>query len=246
MSVYATGNAAWPHGPRRHETPSIGLRSPPAAHEDRRCGGVMNRRLPTWMILAGGTALAAAGFFASTGITHWVMGLRHTDVVIRPGPTIYLPSPTGHHHAHHRVPPASAPAEPMYGGGVPSRQDADGRPDHRGDHPPRHHKGDHARQDYRGNHARLGNRRRHPQGSWPGAAHHHGGEGRGHARAPYGAQVQQRSRPGTPLTSCLRTSDLPQPPQTPRCRAFTPRKSLRARPGGSPKDNIGSQNGDLT
>jgi len=61
----------------------------------------MNRRLPTWMILAGGTALAAAGFFASTGITHWVMGLRHTDVVIRPGPTIYLPSPTGHHHAHH-------------------------------------------------------------------------------------------------------------------------------------------------
>ena len=48
----------------------------------------MKRRLPAWTILAGVTAVAAAAFFASTGVTHWVMSLHSTEVVVRPGPTV--------------------------------------------------------------------------------------------------------------------------------------------------------------
>src|SRR6516165_8632623 len=61
---------------------------------------VMSRSLTTWMILAGGIAVVTATFFTSAGITHWVMGLRHTVVVVRPGPTVYLPSPPAHAHNH--------------------------------------------------------------------------------------------------------------------------------------------------
>ena len=70
---------------------------------------VMSRRLTTWMVLAGGIAVVASAFFASAGITHWVMGLRHTVVVVRPGPTVYLPRPAGHGHTPDRATPAPAP-----------------------------------------------------------------------------------------------------------------------------------------
>jgi hypothetical protein len=118
------------------------------------CGElVLKRRLPDWMILAGGTAVAAAAFFGSTGITHWVMGLQRTDVVVRPGPTVYVTTPAGHGHAHDRALPAPAPAGAAHGGSMPSRQAAHARPDQRG---------------------------RRPQGFGPGAAHHRGGPGVGH------------------------------------------------------------------
>ncbi len=58
----------------------------------------MTKRLPGWAIVAGGTAMATAAFFASANITHWVMGLHQTEVVVRPGPTVYLTGPAGHGH----------------------------------------------------------------------------------------------------------------------------------------------------
>ena len=113
----------------------------------------MHQRLTTWMILAGGIAVVATAFFASAGITHWVMSLRHTVVVVRPGPTVYLPRPAGHGHSHDRVAPAPAPAVPAYDGGLPLRQDTGARPDHRGAHARGHRKGAHAWAHRRGAHA---------------------------------------------------------------------------------------------
>jgi hypothetical protein len=107
----------------------------------------MKRRLPDWAILAGAAAMAAAAFFASADITHWVMGLHHTIVVVRPGPTVYLTRPPGHRHPHERALPAPALSGPAHGRGAPSPQTA------------------HARADYRG---------KRPQGSGPGAGHGRG------------------------------------------------------------------------
>ena len=104
----------------------------------------MKRRLPDWAILAGAAVVAAAAFFASAGITHWVIGLHQTDVVVRPGPTVYLTRPPGHRHPPGRALPA--PALSAHSGGVPSPQAAHARPDHSGKHPrgsgaPHHHGG---------------------------------------------------------------------------------------------------------
>jgi hypothetical protein len=115
----------------------------------------MTKRLPGWAIVAGGTAMATAAFFASANIARWVMGLRQTEVVVRPGPTVYLTGPAGHGHTPVRALPAPAPAGPAPDGGVPSRQDAHALPDHGG---------------------------RQPQGPGLGAAHHHGVKGVGHGR----------------------------------------------------------------
>ena len=84
----------------------------------------MKKRLPEWAILGGGTAVAAATFFASAGITHWVIDLHQTDVVVRPGPTVYVTKPAG--HIHQLAPAAAGPA---HGGGDPSRLAA--RPEHK-------------------------------------------------------------------------------------------------------------------
>jgi hypothetical protein len=103
----------------------------------------MKRRLPEWAILGGGTAVAAAAFFASAGITHWVIDLHQTDVVVRPGPTVYVTKPAGHGHIHQLAPAAAGPA---HGGGDPSRLAA--WPDNREKRPPgqgpsaAHHRGD--------------------------------------------------------------------------------------------------------
>jgi hypothetical protein len=97
----------------------------------------MKRRLLEWAILGGGTAVAAAAFFATAGITHWVMDLHQTDVVVRPGPTVYVTEPAGHGHIHQRARPAPAAAGPAHGGGDPSRLAAHARPDHR----EKHHRG---------------------------------------------------------------------------------------------------------
>jgi hypothetical protein len=43
----------------------------------------MTERLPGWAILAATAAVAAAAFVASADITHWVIGLHQTEVVIR-------------------------------------------------------------------------------------------------------------------------------------------------------------------
>ena len=110
----------------------------------------MKRRLPDWAILAGGAAVAAAGFFASADITHWVMGLHRTDVVVVPGPTVYLTRPAGYGHTHERALTALAPAGPANGGGVRSPRAAHPRPDQGGGH---------------------------SKGPRPGAAHHRGGRG---------------------------------------------------------------------
>lgn len=122
----------------------------------------MKRLLLEWAILGGGTAMAAGAFFASAGITHWVMELHQTDVVVRPGPTVYVTKPAGHSHIHQRVRPAPAVAGPAHGGGGPSRLAA--QPDHRG---------------------RLAawpdHRERRPPGQGPRAAHHRGSKGAGHA-----------------------------------------------------------------
>jgi len=101
---------------------------------------VMTKFLPGWVILAGGTALATAAFFASTGVTHWVMGLHQTDVVVRPGPTVYVTVPAAHGHAHKRAQPTPAPVGVVYGGvpsptrapfdGAASRQPPHARPGH--------------------------------------------------------------------------------------------------------------------
>jgi hypothetical protein len=115
----------------------------------------MTKRLPGWAIVAGGTAMATAAFFASANITHWVMGLQQTQVVVRPGPTVYLTGPAGRGHPPVRALPAPAPAGPALDVGVPSRQDAHASPDHEG---------------------------RQPHGPGPGAAHHHGVKGVSHGR----------------------------------------------------------------
>lgn len=134
---------------------------------------VMRERLAVWAILAGGIALTAAAFFASADVTHWVMGLHRTDVVVRPGPTVYVTVPAHDGHARHRAPPAPAPAVPAAGGDFTSQQDARARPDHRDAHAWRHHRGDHARRRHLGDHAwwhRLGDHAWwHHQGAqaWP-------------------------------------------------------------------------------
>ena len=139
---------------------------------------VMHQRLTTWMILAGGIAVVATAFFASAGITHWVMGLRHTVVVVRPGPTVYLPRPAGHGHSHDRVAPAPAPAVPAYDGGLPLRQDTGARPDHRGAHARGHRRGAHARRHRGGAHAWAHRRGAH---TWPDhGKRHHKNQGQAH------------------------------------------------------------------
>jgi hypothetical protein len=170
-----------PQVPRSKETPSIGRRlrwdctsRPPRVFVAHRaslvelcCGEVvMKERLAACAILAGGIALTAAAFFASADVTHWVMGLHHTDVVVRPGPTVYLTRPAGQHHARHRALPARAAAMPANSGDLPSRQDAYARPDRRGAH---------ARPCRRGGHARPGHGGRRSHGR--DVAHHRGGDG---------------------------------------------------------------------
>jgi hypothetical protein len=117
----------------------------------------MTKRLPGWAILAAAAAMAAAAFVASADVTHWVMGLHQTQVVIRPGPTIYLTSPAGQGHAHQRPLVATSWQRtlPMPGQTHRSRQDHRSRPDHKG---------------------------RRPHGPGPGAGHHRGGKGPGHGR----------------------------------------------------------------
>jgi hypothetical protein len=88
----------------------------------------MKKRLPEWAILGGGTAVAAAAFFASAGTTHWVMDLHQTHVVVRPGPTVYVTKPAGQSHTHQPTQPAPAAAGPAHGGSDPARLTA--RPDH--------------------------------------------------------------------------------------------------------------------
>lgn len=105
----------------------------------------MNKRLAACAILAVGLALTTAVFFASADVTHWVMGLHRTDVMVRPGPTVYVTRPAGHRHARHRVPPAQAPAVPAGGVGSLSPQDGRARPDHGRGHIRAHHRGAHAR-----------------------------------------------------------------------------------------------------
>jgi len=117
----------------------------------------MKERLAIWAILAGGIALTGTAFFASAGVTHWVIGQHRTEVVVRPGPTVYVTVPAKHGHARHRAPPAPAPAVPAAGGGLPSGEAAHARLDHRGPHARRDHDG----------------RRRH--GATAGLAHHCGG-----------------------------------------------------------------------
>lgn len=159
MSVN-TGAAGKPQAPR--QAARIGLR--PLRGRHMQIAGVevvMKMRLHAWAILAGGIAVALAAFFASADITHWVMGLHHTVVVVRPGPTVYLPAPARHGHTHHRTPPAQVPAGPAYGAaGVPSHQDARARPDHED------HKGAHTRRDHRQAHARPGHRGRRLRELW--------------------------------------------------------------------------------
>jgi hypothetical protein len=136
----------------------------------------MKGRLPNWAILAGAIAVAAAAFFASSGVTHWVMTLHRTDVVVVPGPTVYLPSPVAHSHAHKRALPAPAPAGPVVG--VQPRLDANARPDHRGAHARPGHEGAHARPGHGRAHGQRDHGARRALGQ--GAAHHHGRDGAGH------------------------------------------------------------------
>src|SRR5690242_10548140 len=117
-----------------------------AVPAELRCGEVvMKERLAVWAILAGGVALTGTAFFASAGVTHWAMSQHRTEVVVRPGPTVYVTRPAGHPHARRRVPPTPAPAVPAGSVGVPSQQDARARPDHRRDHARQHHRGAHTR-----------------------------------------------------------------------------------------------------
>lgn len=116
----------------------------------------MKTRLAAGAVLAVGIALTTAVFFASANVTHWVMGLHRTDVVVRPGPTVYVTLPATPRHARHHAQPAqvpAVPAVPAVGGGSPSQQDARVRPDHRRDHVRPHHGGDHARRQHGDAHA---------------------------------------------------------------------------------------------
>jgi hypothetical protein len=145
----------------------------------------MKERLAIWAILAGGIALTGTAFFASAGVTHWVMSQHRTEVVVRPGPTVYVSLPAKHGHTRHGALP-QAPAVPAAGGGLPSGEAAHARPDHRGAH---------ARQDHNG-------RRRH--GPRSGAAHDcygaNGDRHRWHYRLTRGvwAQVQPPLTAGCP------------------------------------------------
>src|SRR5215471_16857419 len=144
MSVDAGEYGGWPQGPRRKDAqhrprsrwdrtcrPPWGVPAHRALLLQLRCAEVaMKRRLPAWAILAGVTAVAAAAFFASTGVTHWVMSLHSIEVVVRPGPTVYVPIPAGQGHVHKRARPDPAPAGPAGGGGVQPRLDANVRADH--------------------------------------------------------------------------------------------------------------------
>lgn len=148
---------------RLHKQIAVGVRGSSALLAELRCGeAVMKKRLATWAIVVGGIALAGSAFFASASVTHWVLSQHRTEVVVRPGPTVYVTRPARHGHARHRALPAAAPAAPAGGGGFPSREDAHARRDHRDAHARRDHKGAHARRDHKG-------RRRH--WPWPGAAH---------------------------------------------------------------------------
>src|SRR5215472_5435968 len=100
---------------------------------------VMKERLAVWAILAGGIALTAGVFFASADVTHWMMGLHRTDVVVRPGPTVYVTVPAHHGDARQRALPAPAPAVPATGGDFTAKQTARARPDHRDERARRHH-----------------------------------------------------------------------------------------------------------
>src|SRR5215831_1717710 len=158
-----------------------------------RCGEVvMKGRLAIWAILAGGIALTGTAFFASAGVTHWVMSQHRTEVVVRPGPTVYVTVPAKHGHARHRAQPAQAPAAPAGGGSFPSREAAHARPDHRGAH---------ARWDHGGG-------RRH--GPRLGAAHYcygwNGDRHHWHHRLAYDvrAQVQPPRALGCPWTAVRR------------------------------------------
>ena len=159
---------------------AVGCSCPPGLLPELCCAEVMMKRhLPNWVILAGGTAVAAAAFFASSGITHWAMTLHRTDVVVVPGPTVYLPSPAGPSHAHKRAAPAPVAAVPVVGGAVQPRLDADARPDHKGDHGRPGHKGDHGRPGHKGDHGRPDHGER--RSRLPDEADHHGHEGDRHA-----------------------------------------------------------------
>ena len=129
----------------------------------------MKERLAAWAILAGGIALTTAAFFASADVTHWIMGLHRTDVVVRPGPTVYVTIRPHHGHARQRAQPAPAPNVPAAGGEFTSQQDARARPDPRDAHARRHHRADRARAHHLGDHAWW-----HHQGAhaWPD----HGGK----------------------------------------------------------------------
>jgi hypothetical protein len=164
-----------------------------------RCGEVMMKeRLAIWAILAGGIALTGTAFFASAGVTHWVMGQHRTVVVVRPGPTVYVTLPAKHGHARHRALPAQAPAAPAGGGSLPSGEAAHARPDHKGAHARRDHSGAHARRDHGG---------RHRHGPRLGAAHYcyggHVDRHHWHLRLAHGvrAQVQPLRAPGCPWTA---------------------------------------------
>src|SRR5215831_2180479 len=155
--------------------------------ELRRGEVVMKARLAIWAILAGAIALTGTAFFASAGVTHWVMSQHRTEVVVRPGPTVYVTLPAKHGHARHRALPVQAPAAPAGGGSFPSREAAHARPDHRGAH---------ARPDQSG-------KRRH--GLWPSAARYcdrwNGDRHHWHHQLAYSfhAQVQPLRGPGCPV-----------------------------------------------
>src|SRR5690349_11326817 len=115
-----------------------------AVQAELRCGEVvMKERLAIWAILAGGVALTGTAFFASAGVTHWAMSQHRTEVVVRPGPTVYVTLPAKHGHARLRPLPAQAPAAPAGGDSLPSQEAAHARPDHRAAHARRDHGGRH-------------------------------------------------------------------------------------------------------
>ena len=149
---------------RLHMQIAGGVRGSSGLLAELRCGEVvMKARLAIWAILAGAIALTGTAFFASAGVTHWVMSQHRTEVVVRPGPTVYVTLPAKHGHARHRAPPVQAPAAPAGGGSFPSREAARARPDHRGAH---------ARPDHRGAHARPDHSGKRLHGLWPSAAHY--------------------------------------------------------------------------
>ena len=181
---------------------AVGVRGHRALLAELRCGeAVMKERLVTWAIVVGGIALAGTAFFASANVTHWVMSQHRTDVVVRPGPTVYVTVPAKPGHARHGAPPAPAPAVPAAGGGFPSGEAAHARPDHRGAHARLHHRGAHARWDHN---------RRHRHGPRLGPAHYcYGGNGDRHRWdhrlvRSVGSQVQPPRTVGCPWAAVRR------------------------------------------